>query len=518
MNIDKLVRSNYKQRGTIFLLYLFACASSMNLEANQELLIQASPSNLAPYDTNSPAGNLALLQGLVLGQLLSVDQNYNLVPGIIDSWKWSPGSKKYILQLKKNLKFHNGKPVTARDLEYSLLRGFYSKGRSYFRMTLKEILGADEIQPGSPYRTGQTKGVQIVDDTTLELQIKSKNSNFLFNLVRPYYSIVPYGEFKPDHLTWKSLPIGVGPYWIKKAFDGKATQLERVDKKPTDNKPSLITIFTDRADLSQKIDLSFIDRPDLKQHYIGERPSLIYQMQFSYYHPLGKNKEFRSAVAATLDRAKIAETVIGGVATDSVFANELLRSKSIASSDVNQAKSTFEKLRVKQIKSLVYGYKTTEDAKKNPRISEIIRQFKLAGVELIPIPTISKHGDLKESEECPLLFVGIVSDFIDPTKMVAHFNQESPYVYNRPNPPDPHFEKLYARAIMARDKSVTWDAVKEIDELIRGEHYAVPLVESRPVYYYDPERIESFGSQPQPVALFVDRITLKRAKNKRNSI
>ena len=59
---------------------------------------------------------------LLFESLIDVDKNLNFVPRLAESWQISPDSKKISFTMRKGVTWHDGKPVTAKDLTMSAPR------------------------------------------------------------------------------------------------------------------------------------------------------------------------------------------------------------------------------------------------------------------------------------------------------------------------------------------------------------------------------------------------------------
>jgi len=67
-------------------------------------------------------GDTAIMIRLVYETLVRLDEEANPIPGLAESWEISPDGLAYTFHLRKDVRFHDGKPFTARDVEYSLSR------------------------------------------------------------------------------------------------------------------------------------------------------------------------------------------------------------------------------------------------------------------------------------------------------------------------------------------------------------------------------------------------------------
>ncbi|MGC2235894.1 MAG: peptide ABC transporter substrate-binding protein [Pyrinomonadaceae bacterium] len=82
----------------------------------------SEPESLDPqFVTGQPEARImmALWDGLVEYHPKTMEP----IPGIAESWELSPDGTEYIFYLRKNAKFSNGDPITAKDFAYSFRRG-----------------------------------------------------------------------------------------------------------------------------------------------------------------------------------------------------------------------------------------------------------------------------------------------------------------------------------------------------------------------------------------------------------
>src|SRR5258708_40104327 len=87
------------------------------------MIIESSPTNLDPrvgLDAQSER-----IDELLFDDLLTRDEHLNVRPGLAERWE-IPDPLTYIFHLHGGVQFHNGQPLTARDMKWtfdSLLQG-----------------------------------------------------------------------------------------------------------------------------------------------------------------------------------------------------------------------------------------------------------------------------------------------------------------------------------------------------------------------------------------------------------
>ncbi len=103
--------------------------------------------------------------------LLSQDADGRLVPGVATAYSASDGNRTYTFTLRKNAKWSNGDPVTARDFVYAWRRAADPATASPYGwyLELTQITNAKDILAGR--KPPSELGVGAVDDHTLEVRL-----------------------------------------------------------------------------------------------------------------------------------------------------------------------------------------------------------------------------------------------------------------------------------------------------------------------------------------------------------
>lgn len=84
--------------------------------------------NLTDHFSIDPAEAFEVSNGDIVNNLYTriiardPDNYFKLVPGVAESWELGPGGLTARLKIRKDLKFHSGRPVTAEDAAFSLQR------------------------------------------------------------------------------------------------------------------------------------------------------------------------------------------------------------------------------------------------------------------------------------------------------------------------------------------------------------------------------------------------------------
>src|SRR5262245_51359759 len=99
-------------------------------------------------------------------------------PGVAERWTRSDDGKVWTFSLRKGLKFHNGDPVTAQDVKFSLER----------------IMTPESISSGAAALRRAVDKIEVVDEYTVRVTTKGVIPHFVPSLSRAVFmegSVMP---------------------------------------------------------------------------------------------------------------------------------------------------------------------------------------------------------------------------------------------------------------------------------------------------------------------------------------
>ncbi|MFO0718444.1 MAG: ABC transporter substrate-binding protein [Candidatus Paceibacterota bacterium] len=258
------------------------------------------------------------LTSLIYSGLLKATPSGELIDDLSKEHHISDDGLEYSFTLKDNIYFHDGEPVTASDVEFTVKKAQDSQLRSPKRINWDGIT------------------VKKIDDKNIKFILKQPYSPFIENLTM---------GILPEHI-WRSLdsdqfaaslfntePVGSGPYKIKKIkrnSGGVPTyyQLEPFSKYSLGEpyiKNLLLSFYTNEEDALEAFTNGDIESisgipPQTVNQIINQRTRIeksslprIFGVFFNQNQaPVLINKEVRAALNMVVEKNRIVQSVLGG--------------------------------------------------------------------------------------------------------------------------------------------------------------------------------------------------------------
>lgn len=263
------------------------------------MIIESSPSNLDPRVGTD--GQSERIDSLIFDSLLRKDEHFNIQPWLAEKWE-IPDQQTYIFHIRHGVRFHDGRPLTARDIKWTL-----DSVRNGTVITLKSVA----------FRL--VDHVETPDDFTVVLHLKEADAPLLWSLTDGALGIVPYGSDK----NFNRNPIGSGPFRFMRFDPDSQVIIARNDdywaERPKvervrfaivpDATTRALELRKGSADVSASNSLPLDTVRTLRQDHnltVRQEPgtNLLY-VAFNLRDPILKNGRVRQAVAYAIDRQPI---------------------------------------------------------------------------------------------------------------------------------------------------------------------------------------------------------------------
>jgi peptide/nickel transport system substrate-binding protein len=297
--------------GYLFVLFaLCLCLGSCRSEPRDPrtvvFLIESSPANLDPRvgsDAQSEHIDELLFDGLV-----ARDTNFRFTPALAERWEQAPDGKALTFHLRDDIRFHDGRVLTARDVVW----------------TINSMRNGTVISPkGASYASVDT--IEAPDARTVVFHLKKPDNFLLTNLSTGAMGIVPEGSGRE---FWRH-PIGTGPFrFVSQQIDQDVV----IEHNPSSwgVKPRLDRVrfavvpdsITESLELEKgSADVASNSLPLDALSVLAQRPNLavdaapgtqIQYLAFNTRDALLKDVRVRQAISCAIDRELIIRTLMGG--------------------------------------------------------------------------------------------------------------------------------------------------------------------------------------------------------------
>jgi peptide/nickel transport system substrate-binding protein len=135
-------------------------------------------------------------------------------PGVAERWERAADGRSWTFYLRKGLKFHNGDPVTAHDVKFSLER----------------IMSPESISSGAAALRRAVESIEVKDEHTVRVQTKGVIPHFAASLSRAVFmegSVMPKKYIETVGTKgFREKPIGSGPWKFVRLVPGDRIEYE----------------------------------------------------------------------------------------------------------------------------------------------------------------------------------------------------------------------------------------------------------------------------------------------------
>lgn len=250
------------------------------------------------------------MEPMIFRGLTRFDENNKPVADLAKSWEIAADGLSYIFHLRDDVKWHDGKPFTAKDVKF----------------TLEAIMNPQNNSPNLQ-ELEEVKTVEVIDDHTVKITLKRTFPPLLDKLTR---GMVPEHILAGQDIAtadFNNNPIGTGPFKFVEWKKGQNIVLE-ANKDYYGTKPKLEkVIFKVLPDANVRavqletgeVDVTFLEPDQLKRMEkvsaitVHKIPTADYRvMMFNFRKPLWQDVKVRQAICYATNRQAILDGVLLG--------------------------------------------------------------------------------------------------------------------------------------------------------------------------------------------------------------
>ena len=262
----------------------------------------------------------------VFGGLVTIDPELNVVSDLAESWDISPDGLVYTFRIRPDATFHNGKPVTAEDVRWSLERATDPLTEApNVDQYLGDIVGVDAKLQGNAL---EISGVRVINEHTVEITIDESKSFFLAKMTYPTAFVLAQENIEANPKSWFREPNGTGPFKMSEYKVGETLILSRYDgyhlgaaklaevEMILSGGTSMLMYENDEIDIAG-VGLSDLDRlldptHSLNSELLQASPSFSVQyIGLNVDEPPLDDLNVRKALNLAIDKREIATIVLG---------------------------------------------------------------------------------------------------------------------------------------------------------------------------------------------------------------
>ena len=282
----------------------------------------------------------------LFASLIRMDKNWKPQPYLAESWTLSPDNRSVSLVLRKDAVFHDGKPITAEDVKFSI----------------------ETIRDNHPFKTmyGPVNAVTISDARTAVIRLSEPHPAVLLALSTSLTPIIPkhiFGDGTDVKIHPRNgNPVGSGPFQLIEFKPGEHISMERFDRFFVKDQPKLerfiVRLFKDSSSMLLAFERGEIDAQSVSDPreldrvrktpgvfvVKGAAPAIgpLIWLAFNTKNPKLADKRVRQAINFAVDKQYILNTILGGInsrATGPLAAGSPYYTNDVEKYELNLAKA-----------------------------------------------------------------------------------------------------------------------------------------------------------------------------------
>ncbi|ACK96739.1 MULTISPECIES: peptide ABC transporter substrate-binding protein [Bacillus] len=492
--------------------------------ATKQVFNKTENQEIPTMDTSKSTDTLgSQILGNTMEGLYRLDKENKPIPAAAESSTKSEDGKKYTFKLRKDAKWSNGDPVTAKDFVFAWQRLLDPKTAAEYAFIAFPIKNAEAVNKGEKPVT--ELGVKAVDDLTLEVELEQAVPYFLNLVAFPsYYPLnEKFVKEKGDKYGLESdTTVYNGPFvltdwkheqgWkLKKNdqyWDKKTVKLDEINYSVVKEPATNVNLYD-----SGQIDFSlltgeFVDkyRNNKEEYGVYNEPSTFFirlnQKRGGQDTPL-KSKKLREAIALSIDKKNLTNVILndGSKPADYLVPKGLAAGpdgkdfqetfKNGIKPDAKKAAAAWEEAKKELGKDQVTIEFLNYDTGNAKKVGEYVKdqiEKNLKGVTVnIKLQPFKQKLKLESDQDYDISYGGWSPDYADPMTYLDMF--ESKHSHNQMSFSDQKYDEIIKKAggELMSDAKKRWEELGKAEKLLLQEDVAlVPLYQSARSYVMKP--------------------------------
>ncbi len=289
----------------VMLFALAGCHSAPRDPRTVVFLIESSPANLDPRVGTD--GQSEHIDELLFDGLVARDANFHFTPALAARWD-QPDPLTLVFHLRDDVRFHNGRPLTARDVAWTI-----------------DSMRTGAVISSKAASYASVSNVEARDAHTVIFHLHHADNFLMTNLSTGAIGIVPEGSGRE---FWRN-PVGTGPFrFVSQQIDQDVmiernplswTAAPKIQRVRFAVVPDAITQSLELEKGSADVAVNSLPMDALP--VLAQRPNLqiedtggtqVQYLAFNLRDPLLNDVRVRQAIALAIDRNLIIQTLLRG--------------------------------------------------------------------------------------------------------------------------------------------------------------------------------------------------------------
>ncbi|MBJ8103747.1 MULTISPECIES: peptide ABC transporter substrate-binding protein [Bacillus cereus group] len=492
--------------------------------AAKQVLNRTENQEIPTMDTSKSTDTLgAQILGNTMEGLYRLDKDNKPIPAAAESSTKSEDGKKYTFKLRKDAKWSNGDPVTAKDFVYGWQRLLDKTTAAEYAFIAYYIKNAEAINKGEKPVT--ELGAKAVDDYTLEVELEKPVPYFLNLLAFPsYYPLnEKFVKEKGDKFGLEAdTTVYNGPFVMSswkheqgwqlkkndKYWDNKTVKLEEINYSVVKEVATKVNLYDTGSIDFTLLSGEFVDKYKSNKDEYGEYAESstfflrLNQKRNGQDTPL-KSKKLREAIALSVDKKGLANVILnnGSKATDQLVPKGLATGpdgkdyqdtfKNGLKQDTKKAAAAWEEAKKELGTDQVTIELLSYDDGTAKKIADYVKdqiEKNLKGVTInTKIQPFKQKLKLESAQDYEISYAGWSPDYADPMTFIDMFESKSPY--NQMSYSNPKYDEMVQKAgnELLSDPKKRWEALGKAEKLFLEEDAGlVPLYQTGRSYVMKP--------------------------------
>ncbi|PFE25582.1 peptide ABC transporter substrate-binding protein [Bacillus anthracis] len=492
--------------------------------AAKQVLNRTENQEIPTMDVSKSTDTLgSQILGNTMEGLYRLDKDNKPIPAAAESSTKSEDGKKYTFKLRKDAKWSNGDPVTAKDFVYAWQRLLDKNTAAEYAFIAYYIKNAEAINKGEKPLTDL--GAKAVDDYTLEVELEKPVPYFLNLMAFPsYYPLnEKFVKEKADKFGLEAdTTLYNGPFVMAswkheqgwqlkkndKYWDNKTVKLEEINYSVVKEVATKVNLYDTGSIDFTLLSGEFVDKYKSNKEEYGEYSEAstfflrLNQKRNGQDTPL-KSKKLREAIALSIDKKGLANVILnnGSKATDQLVPKGLATGpdgkdyqdtfKNGLKYDPKKGAAAWEAAKKELGKDQVTIELLSYDDGTAKKIADYFKdqiEKNLKGVTVnTKIQPFKQKLKLESAQDYEISFAGWSPDYSDPMTFIDMFESKSPY--NQMSYSNPKYDEMVKKAgnELMSDAKKRWETLGKAEKLLLEEDAGmVPLYQTGRAYVMKP--------------------------------